>query len=98
MGRESICGGIAVLAIVCTLAILLFPVSAGPYPVTHGPVTSLEAMQAGLLLWLSIAIAGLALLPCVPFDGRLSRPFNSLRFCEKLFGPQSLEASSVLRC
>ena len=88
----------AVLAIFCTLLILVFPVATGPYPVTHGPVTSVEAMQSGLLLWFSIAIAGLALLPSVPNSGWVPKLFRIVRFREHLCFPQSLESLSVLRC
>lgn len=33
----------AILAVVCTLAIFLFPAVRGPYAATHGPASSLEA-------------------------------------------------------
>lgn len=95
MDRGWICRALAVLAILCTLAILLFPGASGPYPVTHGPVTSLRLIQAGFLLWLSIALAGLSLLRHLPYTqywfGFLSPsgPPEFLRFTQ---------TSSILRC
>jgi hypothetical protein len=46
----------AVLAIVCTLAIFLFPAVRGPFPATHGPATSLEITRAWQWLCLFFAL------------------------------------------
>ncbi|HET7440669.1 MAG TPA: hypothetical protein VFJ47_05150 [Terriglobales bacterium] len=96
MKRGSIWAGLAVLAILCTLAILLFPVARGPYPVTHGPVTSLRVTQAGFLLWLSIAFAGLSLLrlPRAAFSVGARQLRTSGRLDHLRFTPDS----SILRC
>ena len=98
MNRGFICRGMAVLAILCTLAILLFPVASGPYPATHGPVTSLEAMRTGFLLWLNIALAGLFLLPRVPHTGSLVALFGRFRIYDRLTYLRFIQSSSVLRC
>jgi hypothetical protein len=60
--RHHLAYELALLAVVCTLAIFLFPAVSGPYPIVHGPVTALRAMRAWLLLLigLTLTLAGLA--------------------------------------
>ena len=84
---------LALVAIVCTLAIFLFPAVSGPYPIVHGPATALRAMRAWLLLLiaLTLALAGLGRILAarlgvvVPFAAL----FNRINL---------LEQFSVLRC
>jgi hypothetical protein len=52
----------AVLAIVCTLAIFLFPLVSGPYPVTHGPAADFETVRALHLVLVFIALAAFSTL------------------------------------
>src|SRR2546427_576614 len=52
--------GLAVLAIIGTLGILLFPAANGPYCVTHGPVTAFRAVRIGLILLLSLLLSAVA--------------------------------------
>jgi len=47
----------ALLAIVCTLGIFLFPAASGPYPSVHGPVSALRAMRAWILLLTAMTLA-----------------------------------------
>ena len=54
--------GLAVLAVLGTVMLFLFPVASGPYSATQGPVTALRAMRQCSVLRLSIVLAGLGLL------------------------------------
>ena len=83
--------GLVLLTIVCTLAIPLFPVASGPYPVTHGPVTSLKAMQA-------MVSAGLCLLSGVRYAGYFLVLFGFALAREDKKHSYSAQALSILRC
>ncbi len=50
---------LVVVTIICVLGIFLFPAAAGPYPVVHGPVSALQAMQRAAKLRFAIALAAL---------------------------------------
>ena len=52
---------LAVLAIMGTMALLLYPLAYGPYSATHGPITVLRAMRDSLLLRISMVVAALTL-------------------------------------
>ena len=86
----------AILAVICTVAIFLFPMARGSYSAVHGPVTALLSLRAKLKLWLGIALAALHLL------GRMQRePFASLLAAwQELLLPQAVPPGqiSVLRC
>jgi len=84
---------IAILAAVCTLAIFLFPGVSGPYPIVHGPVTALRAMQAWLLLLFGLMPALLGLANLVRTRFGIASAFTSL---VKQIDP--LQQSSTLRC
>ncbi len=47
----------AVVLVVSTLVVLLFPLSAGPFTATHGPATAFRAAVVAFILLLSIADA-----------------------------------------
>ena len=84
---------LALLAIVCTLGIFLFPVTSGPYPSVHGPASALRALRAWMLLLalLSLTFAGAA--------GRATpRSWLDLCFFPGLSDLVSRTPSSVLRC
>jgi hypothetical protein len=53
---------LAVLAVMCVLAIFFFPAGQGPYPAVHGPVTALLSIRAAAALRFRIVSAGLAAL------------------------------------
>jgi len=84
---------LALVAIVCTLAIFLFPAVSGPYPIVHGPVTALRALRAWLLLLiaLTLALVGLARLLAT----RLEVTVSFVLAPNRIDPPQQ---SSVLRC
>lgn len=52
----------AILAIICTVAIFLFPTARGPYSAVHGPVTTLFSLRVRVKLWLGMALAALHVL------------------------------------
>jgi hypothetical protein len=84
---------LALLAVVCTLAIFLFPGASGPYPIVHGPVTALRAMRAWLvlLIGLTLTLVGLAKF----LARRLGVIFP---FVSELSRIDPLLQSSILRC
>jgi len=84
---------LALVAMLCTLAIFLFPAVAGPYPTVHGPATALRAMRAWLLLLiaLTLTLVGLARLAA-------TRLALSLAFGPILERIDTLQQSSILRC
>ena len=51
--------GLAVLAVVCVLAVFFFPAIEGPYSVVHGPVTVMQAARAAAGLRMAVNRAGL---------------------------------------
>lgn len=87
---------IAILTVICTAALLFFPVAAGPYSAVHGPVTGLLSARVRLKIWLGMALAALHL------AGRLlSDRFEALRIAlQRILQPRSLppRQAAVLRC
>jgi hypothetical protein len=85
----------AILAVICTIAIFLFPVASGPYSAVHGPVTALRSLRLRIKLWLGMALAALSWLGCVLFGG-----FTELRMVrQRVLAPLlSLDRIAVLRC
>jgi hypothetical protein len=87
----------AVLAIVCTLAVFLFPAVRGPYAATHGPVTSMEATRVWQWPGLLLALASLWLI------ARTMLPFLFVTLCTARPEPDCgqlpvFEQVSILRC
>ena len=52
-----------ILAVLCTLALFLFPAERGPYSAVHGPATVLASFRSRARLWFWIALAALSLSP-----------------------------------
>lgn len=50
MSPHRIACELVVLAVLCVLAIFLFPAAQGPYSVVNGPVTALQAARAAARL------------------------------------------------
>lgn len=100
MPPERIACALALFAVLCVLAIFLFPVMEGPYPAVHGPVTALLSIRAAARLRVAIragveAVRG--------WSSRLNLglpPFvqNTDLSPELLLGEFSSGAVSVLRC
>jgi hypothetical protein len=93
----------AVLAIIGTLVILLFPAASGPYCVTHGPVTAFRAMRVGLMLMLSAVLSALSPLRIARYRFRLLSVLLVRCALAPAHEPVSdgsplLQASPILRC
>jgi hypothetical protein len=86
---------LALTAIVCTLAIFLFPSVSGPYPIVHGPVTALRAMRAWLVLLIGMTLTFLGLAKLI-VARRTARARFLLACGFKRIDP--LQQSSILRC
>jgi hypothetical protein len=52
----------ALLVVLCTIALLFFPVVQGPYSAVHGPATALLSLKAKTLLCLALLLAAMHLL------------------------------------
>jgi hypothetical protein len=90
--------GLAVLAILGTLALLLYPLAYGPYSTTHGPVTVLRAMRDSLVLRLSIVLAALSLSGIRRHEFFQGIHFKLVPTDDLLAQDHPLQKSSVLRC
>ena len=94
--------GLAMLAIIGTLAILLFPAASGPYSVTHGPVTAFRAVRIVLMLMLSVVLSATAPLRITRHRFRLSfllaRSADAPAHEPVNHSSPLLQASSILRC
>lgn len=53
---------IAIVVVICTVCLFLFPTAGGSYSAVHGPVTALRSLRLRLKLWVAIALAALRLL------------------------------------
>jgi hypothetical protein len=84
---------LALVAMICTLAIFLFPAVSGPYPTVHGPVTALRAMRAWLLLLIALTLALIGLARRVATRLGLALAFNPI--IQRI---DRLHQSSILRC
>jgi len=87
---------LTILAVICTVAIFLFPAARGSYSAVHGPVTALLSFRVRLKLWLGMALAALHLLGRVRLDD-----FAELRAArQKVLLPEAVpsEQISVFRC
>ncbi len=95
----SLCGRcLGILAVLCVLLLLFFPLMSGPFPATHGPVTALRARRYFLTLLFSMIAASrccfTALLP-------VSRVLIALRQRSGEDRPEAVPllcSRSVLRC
>jgi hypothetical protein len=58
--------GMALLAIVCVLLVVLFPAVQGPYSAVHGPVTVMHAARTAAWVRMAVARAGLQVVPSYP--------------------------------
>jgi hypothetical protein len=87
---------LTLVAILCIIALFLFPAVQGPYSAVHGPVTALLSIKAKLFLCLTLLSAAMHLL--VRYVAICACAFR-LR-ADGSFFPVALdsEQTSVLRC
>jgi hypothetical protein len=88
---------LTVLAVLSVLTILLFPAAQGPYPVVHGPASTLQAARSAAGLRIAIArgatsVLGKCLIPPLAALPRMA-PTDAEAFSAS--GP---EYDSILRC
>ncbi|MGD0214900.1 MAG: hypothetical protein ABSB87_16865 [Terriglobales bacterium] len=84
-----------IIAIFCTVAILVFPAASGSYVVVHGPVTALQSLRAKLKLWLGMAAAARQLRHLIPT--KFAAP-QTARHMILLTQSDLPEQSTTLRC
>ena len=91
---------LAVLAVLCVLAIFFFPSIEGPYPAVHGPVTALLSIRAAARLHVLIRAGVGAILShfSLAFLAMGSRSLISIGFTGSQSNDPMLETLSVLRC
>ncbi|HXZ33875.1 MAG TPA: hypothetical protein VEH30_16480 [Terriglobales bacterium] len=93
MLRRDLGYELAIMAIICTLAIFLFPSVSGPYSIVHGPVTALRAMRLWLALLIGLTLTSLGLAKA------LWKRFETIVGFTAGFQPiEPLQQSSILRC
>jgi hypothetical protein len=84
------------VAIVCTVALFLFPAAHGSYAAVHGPVTTLRSIKTKIRIWILMAVAAARL------GGWLLSGYGSalhiLRQTVLLFLSSPFDRASVLRC
>jgi len=86
----------ALVAILCTVALFLFPAVQGPYSAVHGPVTALLSLKAKVFLCLALLFAAMHLLA-----HRMAVRHLALRIpLDSCFLPTSFDSehAAVLRC
>ena len=86
----------ALVAILCTVALFLFPAVQGPYSAVHGPVTALLSLKAKVFLCLALLLAAMHLLTSCVAVCYLARriPLDGLFFLVSF----DSEHAAVLRC
>jgi hypothetical protein len=86
----------ALVAILCTVALFLFPAAHGSFSAVHGPVTTLRSIKVKLRIWVALALAAAYLvgfhLPC------FSSAWSVLEQRVLLFRSAPFGDMSVLRC
>jgi hypothetical protein len=86
---------VAIVAVICTVAIFAFPAASGPYSAVHGPVTALLSLRVKFKLWLAMALAAFQL------AGLVMPRLAAQRAAESMIPlPQSVppEQIAILRC
>jgi len=79
------------------ILLLLFPVSAGPYSATHGPVTELSDIGTAKLLVAMIALGGIIQPPLAASVCSVERPFAVSSFDSEA-SPSSSAFVPSIRC
>ncbi len=97
MSIRRLASGLAILAILGTLALLLFPLAYGPYCTTHGPVAFFRGLR-GSLLQISIVLFALSLCWIIRLCRLLPGLLQSAGYEILSTATPALRDSSVLRC
>jgi hypothetical protein len=88
---------LAVLAVLCVVAIFFFPAMQGPYSAVNGPVTALQSAQAAVRVRVGIVQAALSLI------GNFQIPSQTWVRSATVVGieaqaPSFVDCSAILRC
>ena len=94
--RKLTFGVFAMCLVLGTVVLLMWPLSVGPYPVTHGPTTALRATRAAVLIVWSLTIAILLVISPVKSLAVSLRQFAVPGSCTRPDSP--FAAFSILRC
>jgi len=84
------------VAIVCTVALFLFPAAHGSFSAVHGPVTTLRSIKTKIRIWIlmAVAAAGLAGWLLAGYGSTL----HTLRHRLSALLSSASDSASVLRC
>src|ERR1700740_2245480 len=88
---------LAVLAVLCVVAIFFFPAMQGPYSAVNGPVTALQSAQAAARLRVAIIQSAFNLIgnSHIPSLARVSSP---TLVCTEVQPPGYADCGAILRC
>ncbi len=92
---------LAVVAVICVLAVFFFPAMEGPYSVVHGPVTALLSARAAAGVRMAIVRAGLnpvRLGPNYPLASLMPRFWIEASPANFEGGSSPTESVLILRC
>jgi hypothetical protein len=87
---------VAIVVVVCTVCLFLFPAASGPYSAMHGPVTALLSHRARARVWLGMALAAFSLAGlAMPEGSEADRSALPRILPPQFFSPEEM---AVLRC
>ena len=98
MPTRRIASFLAVLAVLCVLAVFFFHAIEGPYSAVHGPVTALLSARAAAGLRMAIIFAGIGILPVWLGVAASSVSWLRIFLGETLFCLSSFDCNCTLRC
>jgi len=90
--------GLAGLALICVMAMFLFPLGNGPFPATHGPATAFRAKRAALLLSLTILVAAILIVACASLFSLFRVALATLPEASLAQSPKPPALTCVLLC
>jgi len=88
---------LAVLAVLCVVAIFFFPAMQGPYSAVNGPVTALQSAQAAVRVRVGIVQAALSLIGNFQIPS-LTWVRSATVACIEPQAPSFVDCSAILRC
>src|ERR1700756_2750900 len=88
---------LAVLAVLCVVAIFFFPAIQGPYSAVNGPVTALQSAQAAARLRVAIVQAAFTLLSNLRIPS-LACVWAAIVLCTDAIAHSHVDCDTILRC
>jgi hypothetical protein len=89
---------LGILSVVCVLALFFFPLAHGSFQATHGPTTTFRAKWAFLILLFTILMAALRVLGALVSVSALVSASSLWIQESRIYGPNLLTQSAILRC